>query len=83
MPLHLFREITARALSHASLAGTNGQGAISYLQFAEDVRDVVAHRVRAEDEACGDLGIGVTLGDEGEDFALGQFEERLWRRKRS
>ena len=29
--------------------------------------------MRAEDEACGDLGIGVALGDEGEDFGLGRF----------
>src|SRR5215469_15641049 len=43
---------------------------VGYLQFAEDVRDVVANGVRAQNELVGDIRIALALRDQVEDFAL-------------
>ncbi len=43
---------------------------VGNLQLSEDVGDVVAHGVGADKQACGDLGVGVALGDQTEDVAL-------------
>src|SRR5687767_986304 len=42
---------------------------VSHLQLAEDVGDVVAHRLQAEEQRVGDLLIVPTSGDEGQDLA--------------
>src|SRR5260221_948685 len=57
----------------------DGLCACSHLQFAEDIRDVVPYRLRAEDEALGDFRIGQVLRDEGKYFlfSLRQFREGL------
>src|SRR5260370_25977661 len=51
----------------------------AYLQFAEDVRDVIAHRLWTEHETRRDLWIGQVLRDQSQDFlfSLGQFREGL------
>ena len=45
----------------------------------EDVGDVVAHRLGAQDEAGGDVGIGLALGHQGKNsvFAVRQLREEL------
>src|SRR5260221_3929189 len=43
-------------------------GSRGYLQFAEDVRDVIAHRLWTEHETRRDLWIGQVLRDQSEDF---------------
>src|SRR5215210_9172396 len=45
-------------------------GAVCDLKLGEDVGDVVAYGLRAEEEVSGDLRIAVTPGDEAEDLAL-------------
>src|SRR5258706_6104094 len=54
-------------------------GSRGYLQFAEDVRDVIAHRLWTEHETRRDLWIGQVLRDQSQDFlfSLGQFREGL------
>src|SRR5262249_39146327 len=50
---------------------------ISYLQLAEDVRDMIAHRFQAERELLGDLRVAAALRDQREHLrlALGQLRE--------
>ena len=61
---------------------------VGYLQLGEDVGDVVAYGLGADEELPGDFGVRVTLGDEVEDLALagGEFRKSLpgrgWRRGR-
>src|SRR5215469_17861654 len=52
---------------------------VGYLQFAEDVRDVVANGVRAQNELVGDIRIALALRDQVEDLALalGQLGKRV------
>ena len=54
-------------------------GPISDLKLREDVGDVVSHRLWAQDEVGGDVGIGLALGNQGEDlvFAHRQFWKEL------
>src|SRR5215207_8667248 len=56
-------------------------GPVGNLQLGEDVGDVVTHGLRTKEEACGDLGVGVTLRDEVEDLHLagGEFRKGLLR----
>src|SRR5215203_1492621 len=61
--------------SQSRFAGPDdGVGAVGYLQLGEDVGDVVAYGLGAQVEACGDLGVGVALGDEIEDLYLPDAE---------
>ena len=61
----------ARIQSEPGFAGAHDRRrVVARLQLAEDVRDVVAHRLQAEDEASGDLRVGLPLGDQVQDFAL-------------
>src|SRR3989442_1265528 len=67
-------------LTQASFPGADDSLCpVSHLEFAEDIGDIVAHGVMAQDEACGNLSVAVTLGDQVEDFALahGQFGKDL------
>ena len=58
-------------LSQAGGAGAQDDlGAVRHLQLADNVRDLVAHGLGAEDEARGDLRVFRTLGEQLEDFAL-------------
>src|SRR6266704_3397536 len=61
--------------SHDSLSPTD------YLQLAEDIRNMVAYRLRAEHQALRNLDICQVMGHQGQDllFALGKFRERLHR----
>lgn len=43
---------------------------IGHLQLAEDVGNVVAHRLEGEAQLLGDLLIGFPLGDQCQEFAL-------------
>src|SRR5215204_6470590 len=43
---------------------------VGHLQLRKDVGNVIAHGVGADKQACGDLGVGVTLGYELECFHL-------------
>ena len=54
-------------------------GPIGDLQLAQNVGDMVAHRLGTQDEASGDVGIGLALGDQSENFifAIRQFREEL------
>src|SRR5215210_6430645 len=62
-------------LPQTGLAGADdGLRPICYLQFAENVGDVVADGFGAEVEAFGDLEVLVALGDEVEDLALAVAE---------
>jgi hypothetical protein len=45
-------------------------GSVGDLQLGEDVRDVVAHGLRAEGELPGDRGVGMALGYELKDLTL-------------
>ncbi len=49
------------------------------LQLTQNVRDMVAHRFRAQDEVGSDVGIGLALSDQRENlvFALGQLRKEL------
>src|SRR5262245_25921204 len=65
-------------LAEASLAAEDdGLGAIGGVELAEDVRDVIADGLGAEDQAAGDGLVVEALGDELEDvvLALGQLGE--------
>src|SRR5215212_11547438 len=50
---------------------------IRYLQFEEDVRDVVSNRLQAHEQLPGYLLVALALGNQGEDllFALGELRE--------
>src|SRR5215203_2484353 len=68
-----------------SLSRTDdGMCPVGHLQLRKDVGDVVAHSVGADEQACGDLGVGVSLGYEVEDLALagGELGEGLLGRGR-
>src|SRR5690242_9408367 len=73
-----------RATQPGVAGADDGLGAAGDLKLAEDVGDVVANGLSAEDELLGDGGVGETLGDEAEDLALavGQLREGLGRRGR-
>src|ERR671910_1698201 len=66
-----------------SLSGTDdGMYPVGHLQLRKDVGDVVAHSVGADKQTCGDLCVGVALGDQVEDLTLtgGEFgKSLLWR----
>jgi hypothetical protein len=47
-----------------------GPGAVGDLEFGEDVGDVVAYGLQAEEELFGDLLVIVSGGDEVQDLAL-------------
>src|SRR6266700_5625009 len=51
------------------------------LELRENVGDMVAHGLGTQDEASSDVGIGLALGDQGEDlvFAIRQLREELRR----
>ena len=70
-------------LSHSRLArAQDSLCSICHLQFAEDVRDMVAHCLQAENKLLGDFLVGASLRNQCEDlnFALRQFREDLgWR----
>src|SRR5215469_6548692 len=57
---------------------------VGYLQFAEDVRDVVANGVRAQNELVGDIRIALALSNQVEDLALAlrQLRKRVLHRSR-
>src|SRR5260370_17270931 len=54
-------------------------GPVGNLELAEDVGDVVAHRLGTQDKAGSDLGIRLALRNQGEDlvFTLRQLREEL------
>lgn len=54
-------------------------GPVGHLELAQDVGDVIAYRLRAQNEAGSDFGIGLALGNQGQNFvfALRQFREEL------
>jgi hypothetical protein len=57
---------------------------VGHLQFAEDIRDMVAHCLQAEHQLFGDLLIRAALSDEFKNFsfAICQFRENSWRDRR-
>jgi hypothetical protein len=57
----------------------DGLGPVGDLEFGEDAGYQVADCLGAEEEALGDIGVGVSGGDEVEDFAFacGQVGEQL------
>jgi hypothetical protein len=58
-------------LAQTGFAGPeDGLRSVDYLQLGEDVGNVVAHGLGADEEVPGDFGVGVTLGDEVEDLTL-------------
>jgi len=69
----------------ASEVGQDGQDAavgvvgLGEVEFGEDVADVFADGRLGDDESSGDRGVGVSFGDEGEDFAFacGQRGQRV------
>ena len=61
----------ALLFAQSSLPRSNdGLGAVGYLEFAEDVGDVVGNGFEAEDQPMSDVAVVVALGDQVEDFAL-------------
>src|SRR5215210_4118085 len=65
------------ALSQPRLSGANdGLSTVGDLQLGEDVRDVVAHRLRTQRELLCDGRVWATLGDEVQDLALAVGERR-------
>src|SRR5690606_5275726 len=63
-------------VAEAGLPGQDdGLGAVGDVELEEDVRDVVADGLLAEEEGGGDLGVAAALGDEFEDlaFAFGEL----------
>lgn len=72
-------------MSQASFASSDdGLGAVGNLKLAEDAGNVVADGLRTEVEAVGDLGVGVTGGDQVENlsFTVGEVRKRQRRRGR-
>src|SRR5258706_14780043 len=66
--------------AHPCLPGAdNGVRTVGHLQFAEDVGDIVAHRVWAKHKAARNLVVAVAKCDEVEDFsfAFGEVGENL------
>ena len=63
----------------------DGLGSGRHLELGEHVVDVVAHGLRRQHPAAGDLGVGQAARDQVEDLALtfGQFGERDGGRRRS
>ena len=58
-------------LTEAGLTGPDdGVGPVRDLELGEDVRDVVANRLRAEAKVAGHLDVGMASGEELEDFPL-------------
>src|SRR5215213_11712754 len=55
-----------------------GLGATSGAELREDVRDVHAHRLGADEQLPGDLAVAATLSDQAEDLGLprGQVADR-------
>ena len=54
-------------------------GPVRDLELREDVGDMVAHRLGTQDEAGSDVGIGLALGDQGQNFVFSicQLREKL------
>ena len=82
----LYGSVTTRdaadAATEAGFSRTDDRlSAVGDAELREDVRDVVADRLRAEHEVARDVGVRATLGYELEDLALaiGQLGERLRR----
>ena len=64
-------------------SANDGLGAVGYLELGEDVRNVVANRLRVEVETGRDLGVAQALGDEVEDLALPRGQPGEARSERS
>src|SRR6266571_4419576 len=60
-------------------------GAIGNLELAENVRDVIAHRLRTQTQAIGDGGVIYALSNQTKHFtlALTQLWKCMWRRART
>ena len=56
----------------------DGLGAVGYLEFAEDVEDMIGNAIEAEDQVVGDVAVVVALSDQVEDFALAVTLEVPW-----
>ena len=58
-------------------------GAIGNLELAENVRDVIAHRLRTQTQAIGDGGVIYALSNQTKHFALAltQLWKCMWRRE--
>lgn len=76
--------MSGQRLAEACVAPPDdGVGTISHLELTEDIGDVIAHRLWAEDKAIGDLRVARALGDEVENLALAVAQLRkglLWHR---
>ena len=55
-------------------------GAIGNLELAENVRNVIAHRLRTQTQAIGDGGVIYALSNQTKHFALAltQLWKRMW-----
>jgi hypothetical protein len=59
------------------LADLGGVDAVGGVELAEDVRDVDAHRLLADEELVGDLAVGSSEGELGEDLDLARGEPEV------
>ena len=79
---------TVRDLSPAAVAAGDGGrfGAAGGAELAEDVGDVDAHRLGADEELPADLAVAPSVGDQRQDLPLARGEPlpgRPWRRARA